>query len=201
MDIKETNAHIMRQKAIGIALAQIRQHGFEKFRLSDVAKEMNISHAALYRYFKNRDDLLDSINESWLVKDIDRALENICQSDLPPTQRIIEWAVKLYLLKREKVQSDIEPYEALIDAMHLKKAYVQAHIQVTHRQLSMMVQEAIDACEIAGEPTVIVQILQAAMHEYHYPEAVLQSIDRDRESELRLLLGLIFKGLQESVTS
>jgi AcrR family transcriptional regulator len=197
MNTDSSQTPTARQRAIAVALKQIRRHGFEKFRLSDVAKEMNVSHAALYRHFSSRDDLLDSINESWLVNEIDAALEDIYLSDLPPTERIIEWAVCLYRLKREKVRSDIEPYEALIDAMHLKKPYVQAHIQVTHKQLTSMVDQALEAKEIQGDPKMIVQVLQAAMHEYHYPEAVLQSIDRDREPELRLLLSLIFTGLQK----
>ncbi len=44
-------AQQIRAKAIDITLACMRKHGFEKVRLSDVAKDLGVSHPAHYAHF------------------------------------------------------------------------------------------------------------------------------------------------------
>ena len=56
----------VRGTAIDITLAHIRHHGFEKVRLSEVAREMGLSHAALYAHFADKAALLDAVSERWL---------------------------------------------------------------------------------------------------------------------------------------
>ena len=49
-----------RQRAVEIAVARIRENGFVKLRLADVAREMGVSHAALYAHFRDKAALLDA---------------------------------------------------------------------------------------------------------------------------------------------
>jgi len=44
----------------------IRRFGPEKTNVSDVAKSLNVSHAAIYRYFKGKTDLWNAVTERWL---------------------------------------------------------------------------------------------------------------------------------------
>ncbi len=47
------------------ALKVIKQKGFHKARMSDIAKEAGISYGLVYHYFKNKEDLFDSIINQW----------------------------------------------------------------------------------------------------------------------------------------
>jgi TetR/AcrR family fatty acid metabolism transcriptional regulator len=47
------------------ALKIIKQKGFHKARMSDIAKEAGISYGLVYHYFKNKEDLFDSIINRW----------------------------------------------------------------------------------------------------------------------------------------
>ncbi|MCM0582457.1 TetR/AcrR family transcriptional regulator [Weissella diestrammenae] len=42
------------------------EKGVEKARLTDIAKKLNISHAALYKHFPNKEALFDAMQEDWL---------------------------------------------------------------------------------------------------------------------------------------
>jgi AcrR family transcriptional regulator len=44
----------------------IRRYGPEKANISDVAKLLKVSHAALYRYFNGKNDLWNAVTERWL---------------------------------------------------------------------------------------------------------------------------------------
>jgi len=47
------------------ALKIIKQKGFHKARMSDIAKEAGISYGLVYHYFKNKEDLFDAILNRW----------------------------------------------------------------------------------------------------------------------------------------
>jgi len=47
------------------ALKVIKQKGFHKARMSDIAKEAEISYGLVYHYFKNKEYLFDSILNQW----------------------------------------------------------------------------------------------------------------------------------------
>ena len=56
----------IRQKAIDATMARMREDGFDKVRLTDIARELGLSHAALYAHFADRTALLDAVSEQWL---------------------------------------------------------------------------------------------------------------------------------------
>ena len=47
------------------ALRTIKQKGFHKARMSDIAREAGISYGLVYHYFKNKEDLFDAILNQW----------------------------------------------------------------------------------------------------------------------------------------
>ena len=47
------------------ALKVIKQKGFHKARMSDIAKEAGISYGLVYHYFNNKEDLFDAILNRW----------------------------------------------------------------------------------------------------------------------------------------
>ena len=65
------------------ALKIIKDKGFHRARMSDIAKAANISYGLVYHYFKTKDDLFDAILSRWweslfqLMKDIHKALARL----------------------------------------------------------------------------------------------------------------------------
>ncbi len=50
------------------ALKVIKTKGFHKARMSDIAKEAHISYGLVYHYFRNKDELLESVfDEQWAI--------------------------------------------------------------------------------------------------------------------------------------
>ena len=47
------------------ALRVIKQKGFHKARMSDIAEEAGISYGLVYHYFNNKEDLFDTILNRW----------------------------------------------------------------------------------------------------------------------------------------
>jgi len=183
----------VRHKATEATVARIRQHGFEKVRMSDVAKDLGVSHAALYAHFIDKAALLDAVTHRWL--DItDAALEDICRSDKDPVQKIRAWFLKRYQLKRERVLGDPELYRAFDAAAERKKPFVVAHLATMQRQLLGLLEEAAGVLG-GGSPQTLASILADATMAFHHPKLVAERLDEKREPHLKRLLDTLLAGM------
>jgi TetR/AcrR family fatty acid metabolism transcriptional regulator len=54
-----------RQTILSAALKVIRENGFHRSRMEDIAREAQISYGLMYHYFNNKEDLFEAIIASW----------------------------------------------------------------------------------------------------------------------------------------
>jgi AcrR family transcriptional regulator len=185
----------IKEKALQITEEKIRYHGFEKFRLTDLAKELKVSHAALYNHFKDKSALLDAISERWLTQ-MDNILECITKKKTSPSKLIIEWFLKYHELKREKVLKDPELFKSFNMAAELEKPFILNHLHNINQQLLDLVELAVEAGEINGEsPVKLVEILLEATVSFHHPRMVLDHKDEKREMLLQKIVEVLLSGL------
>lgn len=187
----------IKEKALQIAEEKIRVYSFEKFRLTDIAKELKISQAALYNHFPDKAALLDAISERWLAQ-MDNTLELIANKELPPQQLIVEWFLTYHQLKKEKVLKDPELYKSFNMAAELLKPFIIEHLDNLNRQLLMLVQKAIIAQEIhAKSPESVVRLLLESTIAFHHPRMVLDYKDENREGLLKQVVETMLAGLYD----
>jgi AcrR family transcriptional regulator len=185
----------IKEKALQITEEKIRHYGFEKFRLTDIAKELKVSHAALYNHFPDKAALLDAISERWLTR-MDTILKLITQKKSSPRQLIIEWFLKYHELKREKVLKDPEIFKTFNMAAELLKPFILKHLHNLNEQLLALVEKAIAAGQIREKsPEKVVQILLEATVSFHHPRMVLDHKDEKRELLLHKLIEVLLDGL------
>jgi AcrR family transcriptional regulator len=80
------------------ALKVIKQKGFHKARMSDIAKEAKISYGLVYHYYNTKEELFDTILNRWwdglfgLMEDINKSASDVCASffiSWTPTRTIL----------------------------------------------------------------------------------------------------------------
>ena len=183
----------IRIKATDITLARMRRHGFDKVRLSDVAKDLGVSHAALYTHFVDKSALLDAVSERWLAE-TDVSLERICLSNKDPREKIQDWFMKLYQVKRDRVRCDPELYRAFDIAAARKKPFVIAHLATANRQLVGLVKEAADTLGREA-PQRKATLLFEAMSAFHHPKLMADHFEEDRGPLLKHILDAVLTGM------
>lgn len=171
----------LRARAIDVAMSRVQRDGFEKVRLSDVARALGISHAALYAHFDGRDALLEAVTARWL-SETEAALAPICNADLPASDRIEQWFVQRYRLKRARALTDPQVYRAFDAAAALRTPHVQAHLATIRGQLEGLLG---DAEPQVGTPFDRATLLLAATAPFHHPKLIADHADQDREPLLR----------------
>jgi AcrR family transcriptional regulator len=186
----------IKAKAIHFAEERIRKLGYEKTRLIDVAKDLGITHSALYIHFPDKASLLDAVTNSWL-ESIDSQLEKITKQQKPPTELIKIWFLTLHSLKKKKVSLDPELFKAFNSAADSNKECIQNHLKNSNKQLSYLVELSIkEGYFQKNSIQKIVDILFYSTLAYHYPKLVAQNLHLKQENQLKELLNVIFKGLQ-----
>jgi AcrR family transcriptional regulator len=185
----------IRDKAIDVTIEQMRRYGFDRVRLVDIAKDLGVSHAALYPHFANREALLDAVSARW-VSALEVSLEATCHKDKDPVAKIHEWFQKLYGAKREKVLNDPELYKSFNLAAEQRKQFYTSHLTHAKRQLTRLVEEAVAEKKLAKYPVArTVVLLLEATTSFHNPNLVAQHVREKREQLLKQLLDVIINGL------
>lgn len=190
------NAEEIREKAIDATLAKMREVGFDKVRLTEIAKELKVSHAALYSHFKDKSDLLDAVSEVWLQR-LDEKLETICASKKDPCEKIHAWTLALHRAKVEKIRHDPEPYKAFDMAADQLKPFIQHHLENMHRQMLGLVKEAVAKRRLrTADPQIMTRVIAESTSAFNHPRLVAQHIHEKREPLLREVLDSVLRGLR-----
>jgi AcrR family transcriptional regulator len=189
-------AEELKEKAVEAAVAQMRREGFDKVRLTDIARQLGVSHAALYLHFEDKTALLDAVSERWLIA-IDESLEAVCRKKgKAPSEKIFAWMLTLHRAKREKVLHDPELYKSFDLLAKAGKPYVQRHLATVRAQLVVLVGEAIAKRRKRGaDAERIAEIIWESMMAFHHPKLVAQHLDEKREPLLKMVLESVLKGL------
>ncbi|WP_411824544.1 TetR/AcrR family transcriptional regulator [Leptospira sp. 'Mane'] len=185
----------IREKATDAAEERIRRHGFEKFRLVDIAKDLDVSHVALYKHFPDKQALLNAVSERWLNR-IDETLLKIIEKKKPSKDLLFEWFLSFHQLKKDKVQTDPELFKAFDLAAESLKPFVVKHINEMYRQLQILLQKGLDEKSIKGDTAInLAKIFFEATVSFHHPKLVYQHLTEKREKLLKQILEVLWDGL------
>jgi AcrR family transcriptional regulator len=186
----------IKNKAVEATMVKMRQVGFDKVRLTDVAKKLGVSHAALYAHFEDKSALFDAVSERWLLQ-IDDSLAAVCRRrSKDPSEKIIAWMLTLHRAKLAKIQHDPELYKSFDLSSSMEKAYVRRHLETMRAQLVDLAKEAIAKRRLRdADPEAIALVLHESMIAFHHPKLVAQHSHEKREPLLRAVLDNVLKGL------
>lgn len=99
-----------RKLILQTAREHLRRFGEGKMTIVDVAKSLGMSHANVYRYFRNKAEILDAIVDEWLAK-VEALLEPITKMPASAAHRIELVVLEIYRRRRQKLEADAEVFE------------------------------------------------------------------------------------------
>ncbi len=189
------SASELRERAVDATLVRIRSVGFAKVRLIDVARDVGVSHAALYAHFSDKAELLDAAAERWL-QETHELVAPVADGEADPQKAITTWLVTLYQVKRTRAVRDPWLFEAFDIASTRRKHYVGSHVTILIRHLAMLFKKAEEVLG-DGEEYKRATIAYQATVAFHHPTLIAQRAHEDREAELRDIVRILLKGMTE----
>lgn len=185
----------LRDKAVEKARERVQRDGFDTLKLSDVARDLNVTHAALYRYFTDKQDLIDAINIQWMEK-INSELQVICDQDDPATSRIRRWFLALYEMRRDKVLKNAKEYASYMRTEELHRPCAQHDALERKEQLVGLVRAAMDAGQLRRDDAhSVAGLLLSATDHFIHPAFIASHALEDKKTDFNRLLDALIKGL------
>lgn len=92
------------------AKAQIRRFGETKTNVTDVARDLGVSHAALYRFYRSKSAMMDAIVQE-AMDDEARLAAQYIETDGPPAEQLMAMLVDLHRRKRDRFVGDREIHD------------------------------------------------------------------------------------------
>jgi AcrR family transcriptional regulator len=171
----------------------IRRFGPEKANISDVAKSLKVSHAAIYRYYNGKTALWSAVTERWLTN-LHASSKIILKEDNPADIKLLHLLEDFAEAKRRSAINDPEMF-----AIYIKLA--QSSIEVIDKSI----EEGINRIK-----EIIIQGIAEGIFFTEYPYQAARTVylatsvfihpnsfeDPDRKQNIESVINLLIRGLK-----
>ncbi len=171
----------------------IRRFGPDKANISDVAKSLNVSHAALYRYYDGKTALWNAVTERWLER-LQSSKNEIINMNIPVDERLIKLLESFAEAKRNSSINDPEMFGHYLKLAQsstevLKKSQTEG-INLIKKLIEQGVVEGIfNVVDIEMASKSVYTATTAFMHPNTFSEP-------NRAENIKALLELLINGLR-----
>jgi AcrR family transcriptional regulator len=104
----------------------ILNNGFEQTSLTDIAKKLSVTHAALYKYYRNKDDVFENLALRWL----EESMKDIFEwqpKDSP--NALHDWLWSMTNIKKELYHSNPKMFMLYTQFIEKNERLVSNHIE------------------------------------------------------------------------
>jgi AcrR family transcriptional regulator len=184
-----------RARLLAAAEKRFRHYGFAKTTIVDVASDCAMSHANVYRFFRNKTELVDAIAGGWLEKS-ERVCRDVAARPLSAKQRLIDFVVELHRWKRREHIRGARTHELLTLATFNGSAFRSAHLGKLAGILVEIIEDGNRRGEFAvADPPALARLIQDATMKFCDPRLVEQYADEPLEDQARELMQALINGL------
>jgi AcrR family transcriptional regulator len=157
-----------------------------------------MSHANVYRFFKNKTEILDAIVDDWLAR-VEALIDPILHEPTPASERIEKVVMELYRRRRSKLQEDAEVYESFRRIIQSRPDAVAQRL----RRILEVFEELIEKGRVAGEFNLVdaaeaAQTLRDATAIFLHPLMTSSLLGETTEARLRNVVRYFLQSIRAS---
>ena len=181
---------VTRERIVETAKKLLRQYGASKMTLSDVARDMGVSHAALYRYFRGKPALDTAIVEEWMADSMAR-IERAVAEVSDPVKRCERLLVEMHADKKDKIRADPEVYQLYLSVMQSNSAAFSHYTDVIRKAVADAFVDHFGRKDKRLKEAM--EVMENAIFRFLHPVHTLESLDEDTNKQLRHVVRAVFR--------
>ena len=159
-----------RKQIVTTAERLFRTLGYQKTTVGDVAKELSMSPANVYRFFDSKAALRDAVGRQ-LMGEVESAVEAISLKSGPAGDRLRAAFLAICKMNEERYLSDHKMHEMIAVALDEAWGMVLEHISVIERLLTRICADGISSGEFKmQDPVAAARYVKTAMVSYCHPQ-------------------------------
>ncbi|QTL04466.1 TetR/AcrR family transcriptional regulator [Aquabacter sp. L1I39] len=191
---KET-ADETRERIARVAEELFRRMGFAKTAVADIAAELGMSPANVYRFFPSKTAIVETICNRCLGE-IEQETREIARADLPPGQRLEDMFIAILRYHRDNFLVERRVHDMVLVAMENNWSSIEAHKENIKAMIAqVLAQGTADGVFRACDSADVSEIIMGCMVRFCHPVLVVQCIDEDLEAQLRATMRFLLGAL------
>jgi AcrR family transcriptional regulator len=198
----QTDIDAGREKLLDVVENLVRARGAADISMTELAGAAGMSPSNLYRYFENKEALLEAVAEKWFAEKV-RIMEEVVNLDLPARDKMFAFFARRFAVMVAQYEAEPELYESYLEIGSLYFEVVRGYVDLGDHYLSMIVAEAMEQGYFSGlSIDEAVSLVNQMVQPYCNPEAIIKiGTNRLNEGKLGMIIDAIFVGLGKTVAS
>ena len=191
----QTDIEAGREQLLDIADEMVRMRGGVDLSMTDLAAAANMSPSNLYRFFENKDALMEAAAGRWFAPKI-VIMETITAAEMAPREKMYQFFAQRFVMMRDQFRDDPKFFESYLELGEQHFEVVRGYVDLGDHYLAMIVAEAMDAGYLPDlSIDEAVSLVNQMVQPYCNPEALLYLDNKLSEKKLSRIIDAIFIGL------
>lgn len=192
----QTDIEASRLKLLEIVDDLVRQRGSADISMTDLAAAAAMSPSNLYRFFANKEALMEAVAEKWFAEKI-KIMEEVTTSDLPARDKMFAFFARRFAVMVEQYDSEPDLYKSYVEVGQQYFEVVRGYVDLGDHYLAMLVAESMEQGYFEGlSIDEAVSLINQMVQPYCNPEAILFiGTAKLNEHKLARIIDTIFIGL------
>jgi AcrR family transcriptional regulator len=160
-----------------------RRLGFSKTAVADIAAELGMSPANVYRYFPSKNAIVEAICQRCL-SDVEQQARAVARADGPASDRIERLILEIVKYHKENHLIDKNVNELVLAAIELSWDAIRAHKEVMRTAIETILRDGIANSEFEPvEPAGTAALILSSLVAFTHPMMVGQCLDEGMDIE------------------
>jgi AcrR family transcriptional regulator len=186
-----------RARIIATADALFRRLGYAKTAVADVAGELGMSPANVYRFFPSKNAIVEAICRRWLGE-LDEKAWAIARSRGPAAARLERLVLEILAYHKENLLTDKRVNDIVLVAIEDSWDAVQAHKEAIRNVAELILRDGMEAGDFDKlDPTETSRLLMRSLVAFMHPVLISQCLsdEVDMEAEARTMVRFLLRAI------
>ncbi|MBX9825882.1 MAG: TetR/AcrR family transcriptional regulator [Xanthobacteraceae bacterium] len=188
-----------RARLLEAADALFRRLGFAKTTVADIASELGMSPANVYRFFPSKNAIVQALCQRCLGE-LEAKIWAIARGREPASERLTRLVREVLAYHKENLLVEARVSDLVQFAMQESWGAIMAHKEVHRTVIELILRDGIEAGDFEPvDPKETSKIIQRALVGYCHPLLLEQGLQEghDLESESQAVLRLLLRGISQ----
>lgn len=168
----------MRLRIVVTAEQLLRELGYHKTTVADIAKAMRMSPANVYRFFDFKRSIIAAVAQR-LMDEVEEAVVAIAAEPEPATQRLRHLLASVHQMNAERYVGDAKLHEMVAIAMGENWDVCVGHIQRITAAVAAVIADGVASAEFeAPDVALAASCVCTAMMRYFHPQMIAQCAEK-----------------------
>jgi AcrR family transcriptional regulator len=174
----DTRARIMES-----AEALFRRLGFAKTAVADIAADLGMSPANVYRFFPSKNAIVEAICQRCL-SELEAKAWAVVRSKAPAPQRLERLFLAILAYNKENLLEEQRVHEVVLVAMEQNWQTIAVHLETMRTMVEMILRDGISAGEFEPvDPRETADLIKRSMVVFTHPILIADCVEQHQDLE------------------